>query len=188
MHFSKYKFGSSSCVVIALLAAFSLLNIANAADTPATPQPAAPPRTPPPPAARGPALDLALEAAQTALATCTTNGYKVGVTIVDSAGVTRVVLAADGAIPRAIDSGAGKAFTAITFKTSSAAVAKQAETDKELAARLTTDPKQRARAGALPLIVAGEVIGAIGVGGAPGGEKDEACATAGVDKVKDRLK
>ena len=188
MHYPKSHTGSYSCISIALVAAFSLLNIASAADTPATPQSVAGQRTPPPPAARGPALDLALEAAQTALAACTANGYKVGVTVVDSAGISKVVLAADGAIPRAIDSGAGKAFTAITFKTSSAAVAKQVETDKELAARLAADPKQRARAGALPLIVAGEIIGAIGVGGAPGGEKDEACASAGVDKVKDRLK
>jgi uncharacterized protein GlcG (DUF336 family) len=131
---------------------------------------------------------LALEAAQTALATCTANGYKVGVSVVDSAGISKVVLAADGASPRAVDSGSGKAFTAVTFKTSSAAIQKQAETDKELAARLTADPKQRARAGALPLIVAGEVIGAIGVGGAPGGDKDEACAKAGIDKVIARLK
>jgi uncharacterized protein GlcG (DUF336 family) len=131
---------------------------------------------------------VALEAAQVALATCTANGYKVGVTVVDSAGIQKVVLAADGASQRGVESGAGKAFTVITYKKSSAEVAKQAETDKELAANLAADPKQRARAGALPLVVAGEVIGAIGVGGAPGGEKDEACAAAGIEKVKDRLK
>ena len=188
MDYLKRNIGSCKCAALALIAAFSLSNVANAADATPVAQPVAAARTPPPPAARGPALELALEAAQTALATCTANGYKVGVSVVDSAGVARVVLAADGAVQRAVESGTGKAFTAITFKTSSAAVAKQAETDKDLAARLTADPKQRARAGALPLIVAGEVIGAIGVGGAPGSEKDEVCAAAGLDKIKDRLK
>jgi uncharacterized protein GlcG (DUF336 family) len=37
-------------------------------------------------------------------------------------------------------------------------------------------------------MVGGEVIGAVGVGGAPGGEKDEVCTAAGIDKIKARLK
>jgi uncharacterized protein GlcG (DUF336 family) len=43
-------------------------------------------------------------------------------------------------------------------------------------------------AGGLPVKAGDEVVGAIGVGGAPGGEKDEACAQVGMDKIKDRLK
>jgi uncharacterized protein GlcG (DUF336 family) len=42
--------------------------------------------------------------------------------------------------------------------------------------------------GALPIKVGDEVIGAVGVSGAPGGEKDEACAKTGIDKVADQLK
>jgi len=42
--------------------------------------------------------------------------------------------------------------------------------------------------GALPIKVGDEVIGAVGVSGAPGGEKDEACSKAGIDKVADQLK
>jgi len=41
--------------------------------------------------------------------------------------------------------------------------------------------------GGMPIEAAGEVIGGIGVGGAPGGEKDEACARAGIDSIRDRL-
>jgi uncharacterized protein GlcG (DUF336 family) len=145
-----------------------------------TPTPAAPP-------ARGPSLALALEAAQTAVATCSANGYKAAVSVVDSAGVVKAVLAADGASARGVASSQAKAFTSITYKTSSDAVAKKAEADPELLAKLNADPKHRARAGALPLFVGNELIGAIGVGGAPGGDKDEACALAGVNKVKDRL-
>jgi uncharacterized protein GlcG (DUF336 family) len=42
--------------------------------------------------------------------------------------------------------------------------------------------------GALPIKVGDEVIGAAGASGAPGGEKDEACVKAGIDKVADQLK
>ena len=42
--------------------------------------------------------------------------------------------------------------------------------------------------GVVPIKAGDEVIGAVGVSGAPGGEKDEACAKAGVDKVADQLK
>jgi uncharacterized protein GlcG (DUF336 family) len=42
--------------------------------------------------------------------------------------------------------------------------------------------------GGVPIKVGNEVIGAVGVGGAPGGHLDEQCAVAGIDKVKDSLK
>ena len=42
--------------------------------------------------------------------------------------------------------------------------------------------------GALPIKVGDEVIGAVGVSGAPGGEKDEVCSKAGIDKVADQLR
>ena len=45
-----------------------------------------------------------------------------------------------------------------------------------------------ANQGALPITVGDEVIGGIGAAGAPGGDKDEACVKAGIDKVADLLK
>jgi uncharacterized protein GlcG (DUF336 family) len=42
--------------------------------------------------------------------------------------------------------------------------------------------------GALPIKVGEDTIGALGVSGAPGGDKDEACAKAGIEKVADQLK
>lgn len=174
-----------SIAYVALLS-LSLTQQSVAADTPvAVPQSNA--TNPPAPPARGPSLALALEAAQVAVSTCTANGYKTAVSVVDSAGVLKALLAADGASQRGVESSQAKAYTSITFKLPSGEVAKQVETDADLKARLAADPKQRARAGALPLFVNGELIGAIGVGGAPGSEKDEACAQAGLDKVKDRL-
>jgi uncharacterized protein GlcG (DUF336 family) len=150
--------------------------------------PAAGPQTPAPPPARGPGSALALEAAQTAIATCQASGYNVGVTVVDSTGEVRLLLASDSAPQRAIESSTGKAETVIEFKVPSATVAQQAANDPALAARIAADPKLRARPGALPLRVGNDLIGAIGVGGAPGGEKDEACAAAGIEKIKGRLK
>jgi uncharacterized protein GlcG (DUF336 family) len=131
---------------------------------------------------------LALEAAQVAVSTCTANGYKTAVSVVDSSGILKALLAADGASQRGVESSQAKAYTSISFRLPSGEVAKQAEVDAELKSRLAADPKHRARAGALPIFVSGELIGAIGVGGAPGSEKDEVCAQAGLDKIKDRLK
>jgi uncharacterized protein GlcG (DUF336 family) len=42
--------------------------------------------------------------------------------------------------------------------------------------------------GGLPIAVGDEVIGGVGVSGAPGGDKDEACAKAGIDKIASSLK
>ena len=42
--------------------------------------------------------------------------------------------------------------------------------------------------GGLPIVVGGDVIGTIAVSGAPGGDKDEACARAGLDKAASTLK
>ena len=39
----------------------------------------------------------------------------------------------------------------------------------------------------MPIKVGNDTIAAIGVSGAPGGDKDEACAEAGLAKIKDRL-
>jgi uncharacterized protein GlcG (DUF336 family) len=51
------------------------------------------------------------------------------------------------------------------------------------------DPKiGTARRGALPIKVGGEIIGAMSVSGAPGGDKDEVCTQAGLDKIASRLK
>jgi uncharacterized protein GlcG (DUF336 family) len=165
---------------VVFLTGFTIAQIASA-QTP-------PPPAPQPPAAKGPSLAAAMEAANAAISNCTANGYTVAVSIVDSAGVTKVLLAADGARARAVESSTKKAVTALTLKMSTAEVAEKIKTDEALAARLTADPTLFARPGGLLLKAGDEIIGAIGVGGAPGAEKDEACATAAIDKVKAQLK
>jgi uncharacterized protein GlcG (DUF336 family) len=56
------------------------------------------------------------------------------------------------------------------------------------AANLVNIPGFLLLGGGVPVKVGSETIGAIGVGGAPGGHLDEQCAMAALDKVKDQLK
>lgn len=156
---------------------------------PALAQTAAPAQTPTPaPPARGPALDLALEAAQAAIDTCKARDQKAAVSVVDSAGVVRVLLATDGASPRGVGSSTTKAVTALTFNAPTSQLAERVKTDKELADKIAANTAYNARAGGVLLTVGGELIGAVGVGGARGSDVDEACALAGVQKIAGRLR
>lgn len=181
----------SRIFALAALGSFAATSFAqNAAPTvqpPAASAPTAGAQAPAPPA-RGPSLELALEAAQATIADCTARGQKIGVSVVDSAGVLKVLLASDGASSRGVQSGNNKAVTALTFKQPSSQLGEKIKNDTELAARVAANPAFNARAGGVLLQVNGELIGAIGVGGARGSENDEACALAGVKKIQDRLK
>ena len=140
------------------------------------------------PAARGPSLKLALEAAQKALDTCKGLDQKIGVTVVDSAGVLKVVLATDGASTRGVTSSTNKALTALAFTSTTGDLAEKIKTDPALAEKVAANPNYNTHAGGVLLKVGADVIGAIGVGGAKGSEKDEACARAGLQKISGRLK
>lgn len=154
---------------------------ATAADAPAAPAvPAAVQAAP------GPALDVALEAARSAIAACQALQQKVGVTILDSAGVPKVTLADDGTSPRGVASSHNKAQTALTFQRATSVLGEQVKTDPDLAARIAADTTYNVRAGGVLLFAHGTLIGAIGVGGAKGSEKDEACALAGIAKIQDK--
>jgi uncharacterized protein GlcG (DUF336 family) len=181
-----FAFNSTGKSVFAALTALSLLTgVPVAMAQPAAP--AAPPRAPAP-LPRSAGIALALEAAETAVSTCTTNGYNVSATVLDAGGTTRLIYANDKAAAGPIDSATRKAYTALAFKESTADVATQQTADPAVDAKIKADPKMFARAGGFPLLVGGDLIGAIGVGGAPGGDKDAVCAQAGIDKIKDRLK
>ena len=140
------------------------------------------------PAARGPSLKLALEAAQKALETCKGLDQKIGVTVVDSAGVLKVVLATDGASTRGVASSTNKALTALAFTTATSELGEEIKTDTALAEKVASNANYNTHAGGVLLKAGDDVIGAIGVGGAKGSEKDEACAVAGLQKIKGRLK
>ena len=137
-------------------------------------------------AERNISLGLAMTIAQSALESCRANGFHVSVTVVDRAGQVRVALRDDNASPHTFENSQRKAYTARTFRIPSGEFAQRLKDNPTLGAVHLTGII--AAQGALPIKAGDEVIGAVGVSGAPGGEKDEACAKAGIDKVADQLK
>lgn len=129
--------------------------------------------------------EAALSIARGALDKCHADGYHVSLTVLDSSGLVKVQVRGDGAGLHTFDFSRQKAYTALTFRRTSA------ETAKAWAASTTPRPPIEGTVGAaggVPIKAGDEVIGAIGVSGAPGGEKDEACAQAGIATIADALK
>jgi len=132
-------------------------------------------------------LDLANQIASATVAACAANGYAVAVTVVDRAGTTRAVQRADNAGPHSLASSLQKAWTSASAKNATQAMMEGAQKNPA-AANLVYLPGFLLLGGGVPIKVGNETIGAVGVGGAPGGHLDEQCAVAGIDKVKDLLK
>jgi uncharacterized protein GlcG (DUF336 family) len=135
---------------------------------------------------------LAAEAVGEAVAACAKQGYKVTAAIVDTDGVTQALLRGDGASMTTLGAAPNKAYTVLMLgasrneDTSGAIVQRMGQTPS--AGGLAKLPRILLLQGAISIKVGTEAIGAIGVGGAPGGDLDEACAKAGVDKISGRLK
>jgi uncharacterized protein GlcG (DUF336 family) len=121
-----------------------------------------------------------------ALAECQKNGYRVSAAVIDRGGNLLAFIRDPIAGPHTAESSRRKAFTSATFGMTSAAFATL--TANPGAAGLKDLTGVFALAGGVPIKVGNDVLGGIGVGGAPGGEKDEACASAGLAKVADQLK
>jgi uncharacterized protein GlcG (DUF336 family) len=121
-----------------------------------------------------------------ALAQCRKDGYKVSAAVVDRGGNLLAFIRDPASGPHTAESSRRKAFTAATFGMTSAAFT--ALTANPGAAGLKDLTGVFALAGGVPIKVGNNVLGGIGVGGAPGGEKDEACANAGLQHVADQLK
>jgi len=135
---------------------------------------------------------LASQAAQEALATCERSGFHVSVTVLDRGGMARAFLRGDGSTPHTPDSARGKAYTALTLgpifnKTASSELV-QLLSANPAAAALSNVPGILLLPGAVTIKSGDDVIGSIGVGGAPGGDKDEACARAGAEKIAAALR
>ena len=132
-------------------------------------------------------LELANQIAAATVAACQANGYAVGATVVDRAGSVRAVQRADNAGPHTLDSSREKAYTSASAKNTTLAMMEGAQKNPA-GANLVYMPGFLLLGGGVPVKVGNEVIGAVGVGGAPGGHLDEQCANAALDKIKDLLK
>jgi uncharacterized protein GlcG (DUF336 family) len=129
---------------------------------------------------------LALEAAEAAVAACKAQGYNVTVTIVDRTGATKLVLVGDGARPLTLEVTRRKAYTSAMQRVSTGDFTKRVSTPGAFNPGMF-DSQLTTGLGGLPIKVGEDTIGGISAAGAPGGDKDEACANAGLDKIKDRL-
>lgn len=132
------------------------------------------------------ALNAAYEAASGALTQCRKDGLRVTVTVLDRNARTRVVLHDDGASPHTVENSLRKAFTALTFRQPSGEAGK----------RFTSNPANlgflhltnvTTLAGGLPILAGNEVVGAIGISGAPSGDMDAVCAQVGIDRIAKAL-
>jgi uncharacterized protein GlcG (DUF336 family) len=132
-------------------------------------------------------LELANQIAAGAVAACAANGYAVAATVVDRAGSVRAVQRADNAGPHTLGASQQKAFTSASAKNATQAMMEGAQKNPG-AANLVDIPGFLLLGGGAPIKVGNEVIGAVGVGGAPGGHLDDQCAVAAIAKVQDQLK
>ena len=129
-------------------------------------------------------LELARDIAQGAIDACRKDGYQVSVVVTDRSGRTQVVMRDVFANQYMTQLALGKANAVILSNTSSGELR---QNRADIADELNLLDDLLVLDGGLPIQVAGSLIGAVGVSGAPGGDKDAACAQYGIDAVQERL-
>ena len=131
-------------------------------------------------------LATSLAIATAAYEHCKATDYKVSVTVVGREAQIMVYLRGDGSPPHSVENSFRRAYTALTYRQPSMAVEKRVRNDP--GDQLVHLREVMGAQGGLPIVVDGDVIGAVAVSGSPGGDKDEACAQAGLDKAASLLK
>jgi uncharacterized protein GlcG (DUF336 family) len=131
-------------------------------------------------------LETAQALADAALDACRKAGFQIAVAVVDRSGVPQVVLRDRYAGAHTPDTATRKAWTAASFNTDTLALA-----DTTQAGNAQSGVRNVTHAlmigGGVPIEVAGSLVGAVGVSGAPGGEQDDACARSGLAAIEERL-
>ena len=130
--------------------------------------------------------ETAMKAAQAALRKCRDDGYQVTVAVVDRGGVTQVVLRDRFAGPHTVRMAVDKAWTAVSFRTNTTELAKATQPDSPQSG-IRHRPRVAAVGGGLMIEGGGALVGGIGVSGAPGGERDDVCAKAGIAAIQSSL-
>jgi uncharacterized protein GlcG (DUF336 family) len=130
--------------------------------------------------------EAALTAARAALESCRKQGYQTAVAVVDRSGVLQVLLRDRYAGAHTPGVATDKAWTAASFKNSTLEFGKDTQAGKPMSG-IRQVPRVIAAGGGLPIEGGGNLLGAIGVSGAPGGDADEACAKAGIKAIADSL-
>jgi uncharacterized protein GlcG (DUF336 family) len=130
--------------------------------------------------------DVAFDLARAALNQCRKDGYQVAVVVLDRFTQPLVALRDRYAPVGALDIARGKAWTAVTFTRDTSDFVKGIK-DGTLGPGLAGLPRVTPLVGGLVIEAGGSLLGGVGVAGAPGGDKDEACAKAGLASVQDKL-
>lgn len=128
-------------------------------------------------------VGLANKAVNAALESCKKDGYRVSASVVDRAGVLRAMGRADGAGSHTVDSSRKKAYTAASMRRPTTELAELINKISTLQALRDINNEILIVGGGLPIEIGGEVVGGIGVGGAPGAHLDDACAQDGLDAI-----
>jgi uncharacterized protein GlcG (DUF336 family) len=132
---------------------------------------------------------LALAAADEAISTCAAQGYAVTATVVDVSGVPQVVIRGDHATIHTRDSAYKKAYTIVTMgpifhiDRTSEFLGLLSKYPPLAAQSLASTQNVTALPGGVAIKLGDEIVAGIGVGGSPGGDKDEACASAGAARI-----
>jgi uncharacterized protein GlcG (DUF336 family) len=137
-------------------------------------------------------LALALKAATTAITSCASSGYPVSAVVVDTSGVIELEAKGDHSTVHTTTSAYRKAYTVVTFGPifrfdASSAFAALVAKNPSGAALARAVPDIAPLAGGVAIKGGDQIVGALGVSGSPGGDKDEACAQAGVASIKEDL-
>lgn len=131
-------------------------------------------------------LALANEIAAETVAACAAKNFAVTATVVDRAGQVKAVQRADNAGPHTLVSANKKAWTAASLRNATSALMDAMQKNPG-AANLWHIDGVIGLAGGVPIRSGNEVVGGVGVGGAPAGSIDEECANTALAKVKDKL-
>ncbi len=95
---------------------------------------------------------IAKTIAETAIESCTANGYRVSAVVVDRAGETMVALRGDNASPHTMENARRKAYTALSFRTSTTTYAKRLADGDPVVREQVTLPNVIAIPGGLPIM------------------------------------
>ncbi len=126
---------------------------------------------------------VASKAAEAALQACLAEGHNVSVAIVARDGSTKVLLKGDNSGPHTGSSAEGKAFTSAALGRDTAGLAEFIASKPANDGLRDMDARMVIQAGGLPIKFGKATVGGIGVGGAPSGDIDAACAVAGLKAI-----
>lgn len=124
-------------------------------------------------------LDLANRLVGSVLEICHAQGRSAVAAVVDRSGNLISLQRDDVVGPHNTIASQRKAYTALSTKTSTRIIAERARNDPT-AENLNTLDDLLLLGGGVPLVVSGQIIGALGVAGAGGAEADEGCALAAI--------